>query len=133
MLIKVPGIKSFVLFARVTLFAGSLAQRVVDTVLPARSVFLEEIEHVAVDAQRNHLLGARDRGLLGGQVRGLGRRRLERTFGGFARIDRPAWLVVHSDCPSWIARNLRWLPSQKGGCLFCWQPKNATVRFSWAV
>jgi hypothetical protein len=34
-----------------------LAQRFVDAVLPARAVFLKEIEHVAVDAQRNHFLG----------------------------------------------------------------------------
>src|SRR3990170_595912 len=43
------------------LLAGCFPERVVDALLPARAAFLEEIEHVAVDAQRNQLLHARER------------------------------------------------------------------------
>ena len=40
---------------RAWLLAGGLAEGCVDAILPARSVFLEEVEHVAVDAQRHRL------------------------------------------------------------------------------
>src|SRR5262245_12154416 len=66
--------------------ARGFAERGVDAVLPARAVFLEEIEHVAVDAQRHHLLDARDRRRLCQRLRHLGGRLLECRFGGVARI-----------------------------------------------
>src|SRR5262249_43451584 len=62
--------------------AGGFAECRVDAVLPARAVFLEEIEHVAVDAQRHHLLYARDRLRFRQGVCDLGGRLLERRLGG---------------------------------------------------
>jgi hypothetical protein len=53
------------------LFAGGFAQRGVDAVLPARTVLLNEVEHVAIDAQRDLLFHA-----------GNCRRRFRRSFDG---------------------------------------------------
>src|SRR6516164_10580551 len=71
------------------LLARRLAERSVDALLPAGSTLLEEVEHVAINAQRYHLLDAghcrRFRRQLG---RGLGRYRLERLLGCGAGIYR---------------------------------------------
>ena len=40
------------------LLARRLAERSVDALLPAGSILLEEVEHVAINAQRYHLLDA---------------------------------------------------------------------------
>src|SRR5581483_3452989 len=71
-----------------------LAQRVVDAVLPAGAVGLEMLEHVAVDAQRHHLLGIRHRRLRRRQIGGLGGRCLERLLGEAPRVRRPAAVTV---------------------------------------
>src|SRR5580693_986523 len=73
-----------------TLQPRRLAQRRVDAVLPARAFLLKEVEHVAVDAQGDHLLGARQRrlALARDRLRRLGGRRLERRFGGGTRVGR---------------------------------------------
>src|SRR5690242_17543358 len=70
----------------ITLFARRLAQRRIDAVLPAGAIGLEKVEHVTVDTQRHHLLGARHR-LRRRQVGRLGGRRLEGLFSQRARID----------------------------------------------
>src|SRR5215470_10931040 len=77
------------------LFPRSLPQRRIDAILPPRAVPLEEVENVAVDAQRHLLLGVGDRGLLLRQLRGLGCHCLESRFGGITRIARSAWSVGH--------------------------------------
>src|SRR5215831_861378 len=73
----------------------SLAQRRIDPILPAGAILLEEVEHIAVDAQRHLLLGVGDRGLRLRQLGGLGGRRLEGRLGGIAWIARSSWSVGH--------------------------------------
>src|SRR3974377_103805 len=77
------------------LFASDLTQRSVDACLPARPVFLEEIQHIAVDAQRHHFLGTGDRRRLRRQVRRFGCHGLEGALGRLAGIDR----VLAHDTP----------------------------------
>src|SRR3974390_1207004 len=78
------------------LFASDLAQRSVDAVLPARPAFLEEIQHIAVDAQRHHFLCTGDARRLRRQVRRFRCHGLEGALGRLAGIDR----VLAHDTPS---------------------------------
>jgi len=57
-----------------------LAQRIVDAVLPARTIGLEVLENVLIDSQRNLFLDTGKRGLFGRCFRHLGRGSLERRF-----------------------------------------------------
>ena len=45
--------------SRIRLFSGGLAKGGIDPFLPSRPVLLEKVEHVAVEAERHRLLGAR--------------------------------------------------------------------------
>src|SRR5271155_5771533 len=71
------------------LFPRRLAQRCVDTVLPARTVLLKKIEHVTVDAERHRFLHPRKRRRrLWWAFHRLRGRRLEGLLGRGAAIDR---------------------------------------------
>src|SRR6476646_725063 len=63
------------------LFPRRLAQGGVDALLPAGAVFLEEVQYVAVDAQRHHFLGAGYGRLRRRQIGRLGGRGLEGLLG----------------------------------------------------
>src|SRR2546428_8255887 len=65
------------------LLPNYLSQRLIDPVLPARSGFLKVIKNVAVNSQRDKLLGIRDGRRLRREFRRLRGCRLER---GFSRI-----------------------------------------------
>src|SRR5262245_22181521 len=78
-------------------FPGGLAQGVVDAILPAGTTFLEIVEHIAVDAQRDRFLGVRDGGFLGGKLGRLGGHGLERCFGGITRAARASRSVWRHD------------------------------------
>jgi hypothetical protein len=54
------------------------------------AVGLEDVEHIAVDPQRDGLLHAGDRGLVRREIRLLRGRRLEGFLGGGARIGAEA-------------------------------------------
>ena len=73
-------------------------QRVVDAILPAGPGRLEVIEHVAIEAQRDHLLGVRNGGLGLWQLDRLRRRLLEGGFGGIARARPRAVFGRSSSC-----------------------------------
>src|SRR5258708_36319877 len=72
---------------RAALFSGSLSQRFIDAVLPARPRLLEMIENVAIDAQGDELLGVGERRRLGRKrLHRLGAGRLACRLGGLPRI-----------------------------------------------
>src|SRR5437660_9629194 len=74
---------SHFLASRADLLSNYLSQRLIDPVLPARSGFLKVIKNVAVNSQRDKLLGIRDGRRLRREFRRLRGCRLER---GFSRI-----------------------------------------------
>lgn len=70
------------------LLPGRFAERGVDAVLPAGSVRLEEIQHVAVDPQGDRLFGVWNGGLLRWRVERLCGHRLECLLRRAARVGR---------------------------------------------
>src|ERR1700722_1403690 len=97
-------------FAPCGLQPRRLAQGRIDAVLPAGAVLLEEVEHVAVEAQGDHLLRARQRrfALARDRLGRLGGRGLERRFRGGARVGRPAGSIGwHGGPPSFFTKSLR--------------------------
>ncbi|MFH7428750.1 hypothetical protein RA281_28085, partial [Pseudomonas syringae pv. tagetis] len=69
-------------------------QYIIDPILPARAIFLEKGQHIAVDLQRNQLLGIRQRRPLDSLFQLL-LRGFEQRFGGIHWIDRSAGRVCH--------------------------------------
>src|SRR5690242_8423265 len=70
---------------------GRLPQRRIDPVLPTRPAFLKMVENIAIDTQRDDLLGAgKGRGLRQ-RLGGPGGRSLESRFGGLSRIARSSY------------------------------------------
>src|SRR3954463_11897369 len=70
------------------LFARDLSQRGIDPVLPAGPAFLEIVEHIAVEPQRNLLFGTGDCRFRRRHLGGVFGRRLG---SGFGRGPRIAW------------------------------------------
>lgn len=68
------------------LLPTDLPQRLIDPLLPARPIGLEEVQHVAVEAQGHLLLDAGNGRLVRRQVRRLGGRSFESLFGFAAGI-----------------------------------------------
>src|ERR1700740_3376368 len=92
-------------FRSMSRFAGRLAQRIVDAILPTGTLLLEVLQDVFVDPQRNHLLDAGKRRRLRGTLDRFRCRCLERGFRRLERIAAPPRAVIFH-CPTPLPANL---------------------------
>jgi hypothetical protein len=74
------SLRQLLLAYRADLLPNYLSQRVIDSVLPARSGFLKVIKNIPINSQRDKLLGIRDGRTLRREFRRLCGRCLERRF-----------------------------------------------------